>query len=247
MVSTRSALVLFFSLSISLSVNAWDMKDFTEEISSPVTHTPNELMVGAGLALSALAVRNPYGQNFETKEHLKNGLGENSKYGDYAGQLIPNAAYAIFQGVGGYHGDPDGYRRAVGMFKATAYAGAVTSVLKYTVRAPRPNDNSIKNSFPSGHSATIFAFSGYVAAEHGWGWGSAAMALGAYCGYSRIHDKMHRLHEVFAGATLGLTYGMAISRLQKEKNQKDGANSNGFSFAPIMDSQTKGIALYKEF
>lgn len=236
------------SLLLTLSTaHAWDFKDFKEEALVPVTHSANILMTGTVVTLAALSLRNPLGQDFEEKHGREKILGSYSSWGDYAGQLVPNAGYVIYQSILGTEGDPEGYRRAMGMFKATAYAGGVTSILKYTIRAPRPNDNSVRNSFPSGHSATAFAFSGYVAAEHGWGWGTAATLLSVYCGYSRIHDQMHRIHEVSAGATIGLMYGWGISKLQKSKSSQESSSFGGFNIAPIVDLESKGIAFYKEF
>ncbi|MCM2348673.1 MAG: hypothetical protein NDI69_01550 [Bacteriovoracaceae bacterium] len=82
------------------------------------------------------------------------------------GQFIPNALYVAGMGVSGYYGNREGYRRAIGIFKATAYATSVSTILKYTDREPRPIDSDWKTSFPSGHTTSAFAFSGYVMAEH---------------------------------------------------------------------------------
>jgi membrane-associated phospholipid phosphatase len=130
------------------------------------------------------------------------------------------------------------------MFKATAYAASVTTILKYTIREPRPNDHSIRNSFPSGHSTTAFAFGGYVTAEHGWGWGSAAILLSTFTAYSRINDNAHRLHDVTAGATIGWVYGWGMARMQRKSNP---GHENRAYLAPILDSRTAGLSLFKEF
>ena len=70
-----------------------------------------------------------------------------------------------------------------------------------------------KSSFPSGHATTAFAFAGVIAAEHGWVYGTPAMLLAAFVGYSRINDNQHRTHDVIAGATIGLTsaYGIYLA------------------------------------
>ena len=158
------------------------------------------------------------------------------------GQLVPNALYIGWMGFKGYAGDPEGYRRAVGMFKATAYSTSVTTLLKYTVREPRPIDSSWKNSFPSGHTTSAFAFSGYVMAEHEYWIGVPALLISTFIGYSRINDNMHWLHDVTAGATIGWAYGWGISKLQKKK-----AGPETVFIAPILDSKTAGLSLYKEF
>ena len=225
---------------------SWGLNDFAEEISVPVTETPVITMTGTALALGSFIIRSPHGKEFERSEAYNRRFGHHSSWGDYAGQLIPNALYSAYQGYLGSNGDLDGYRRSIGMIKATFYSGLVTSIGKYTVRAPRPTNADERNSFPSGHSATVFTFAGYVLEEHGTTAGSFAVALAAFSGYSRIHDQRHRIHEVIAGATLGLAYGIGMSKLQKKKIQEQGSAS-GFSIVPILDLDAKGFALYKEF
>ncbi len=46
------------------------------------------------------------------------------------------------------------------------------------------------------------------------------MALAAFVGYSRINDNQHRLHDVIAGATIGLTcaYGIHYAHQEADKN-----------------------------
>lgn len=234
-------LIFVLSLIISIPCFAWNGSDFKNEISSPVTTTPAKyiLIGGASLTLMAAYFEDELdrGQNKVVKNRP---LGDFSNYGDMAGQLVPNAAYVLANMYLGYRGDEKAYQRALGMFKATAYAGGVTTVLKYTIREPRPHDLSQRNSFPSGHSSTVFAFSGYVWAEHGWQWGIPAMGVALLTGASRINDNKHRTHDVLAGATIGLAFGFGIQSLQKDANNK-------ISFAPIIDSQTKGLAAYLEF
>ena len=225
---------------ICCSAFAWDGQDFNNELLSP-TGKEARYFLYAGGSLTALAII------FE--EEIDRGhnkivnnrpLGDLSNYGDIAGQLVPNAAYVLTNIILGYSGDPQAYQRALGMFKATAYAGGTTTVLKYIVREPRPHDHSQRNSFPSGHSATVFAFSGYVWAEHGWKWGVPAMSISLLTGASRVNDNKHRVHDVLAGATIGLAYGWGIQRLQQ-------SNKSSVSVVPILDSQTKGIAMHYEY
>ena len=243
----RNSIVLFLVLAIiPLKSFAYSWKDFGEEIAVPVTETPILTMTGISLVAGSFLIRTPHGKEFERSEAETRRLGHYSSWGDYAGQLSPNALYSGYQWYLGSNGDSEGYRRSLGMLKATFYAGLVTSVGKYTVRAPRPTNSDERNSFPSGHSATVFTFAGYVLSEHGVGAGSLAMGLAVFSGYSRIHDQRHRIHEVLAGATIGLAYGIGMSRLQKKQSSK-AEDSTGFSIAPILDFNTKGFAIYKEF
>lgn len=240
-------LLALFVILACFNAHSWDFNDFKEESLSPVITSPGREVIlgGTVLTLAALGLKHPTVRTFEKSTRERSPLKGWAELGDYAGQLAPNIAYGLYQEYLGRNGDSLGHDRAIGMFKATAYSSAVVTVLKYSVREPRPHNGSIKNSWPSGHSATAFAFSGYVAAEHGWGWGSLATGLAAFCGYSRIIDHRHRLHDVTAGAAIGMAYGFGISVLGNNKNKK----SSGLEayVAPIYESGAKGLSLYAEF
>lgn len=220
---------------------AWGLKDFGDEAASPVTTDAKYVLLAGTSATIFLAVfQRQIGDPFDEQQVRAKPLGDSSRWGDMMGQMVPNILYIGGMSLAGSLDQPKGYERALGMFKATAYSSTVTTVLKYTIQEPRPNDHSTRNSFPSGHSTTVFAFSGFVTAEHGWGWGAPALLLSAFTGFSRINDNKHRLHDVIAGATIGWAYGQAISRkMAKSENQA--------YILPLLDSQTAGVSLFKEF
>jgi len=248
------SLVLFCCAVFSLPVRAfaWGWESFKEEAASPVTTDAKYVLwAGTGVTLVLVAFDDAIVDPFQQKQVRNRTLGDSSRWGDWMGQLVPNALYMGVMGYQGYRGDPEGYRRAIGMFKATAYSTSVTTILKYTVREPRPIDSDWKNSFPSGHSTSAFAFSGYVMAEHEYWIGVPALLLSTFIGYSRINDNMHWLHDVTAGATIGWVYGWGISKLQQAKKtptEKEKEKAQGTTFVvPLYDSQTAGLALYSEF
>ncbi len=212
-----------------------------EDFTSPVTTDAKYVVIGGSLTLvTVLVFKKQIGDPFQSETVEDKPLGHTSTYGDLAGQLIPNALYVLGESVAGMNGNPEGYRRATGMFKASLYSSVVTNALKYTVREQRPNHGA-RNSFPSGHTTTAFAFAGYVLEEHGWPWGVPALALGTFVGYSRINDNKHYLDDVVAGATIGLGYGIGISKVDR------GKGSHNVTFAPIYDHDTKGIVCVAEF
>lgn len=217
-------------------VHAWNIDDFKEEASAPVTTDAKYIFwTGSALTLGVLLfedkIVDPTQNEFKEKP-----LGSLTKVGDLAGQMIPNVLYCAGEWIAGSNGDPNGKRRALGMFKASAYAASTTTILKYTIREPRPNGNA-RNSFPSGHATTAFAFAGYIFEEHGFYAGLPAIGLATLVAASRINDNMHYLHDVLFGATIGLSYGMGISSLDK----------NQIHFFPIVDGKTKGISFYSDF
>lgn len=232
-------LLAFFSFLCQTSF-AWNSQDFKQEALSPVKDSGSKsvLIWGSALTLTAVIFEEELDRS-QNKIVNNRPLGDLSNIGDLAGQWIPNVAYILGQGVAGWSGNSKGSDRAIGMFKASAYAASVTTVMKYTIREPRPNEHKDRNSFPSGHTTTAFSFSGYVLAEHGWNWGIPALLLSTLSGVSRINDNRHRVHDVLAGATIGLAYGLGISRL----GGSTGAVVSKYNVFPIFDEDVRGLAM----
>lgn len=219
----------------------WGYQDFKDEAASPFTTNARYALIGGtALTVGLLIFQKQVVHPFDEQTVRNKPLGDASYYGDLMGQLIPNALYIGGMAIASRFDNPLALERALGMFKATAYSSAVTTVLKYTIREPRPNNNAVRNSFPSGHTTTMFSFAGFVAAEHGWGWGGVSLLLATFTGYSRINDNAHRLHDVTAGATIGWVYGWGISQLRRNKNDQ-------VYVAPIIDTKTAGLSLYSQF
>ena len=88
---------------------------------------------------------------------------------------------------------------------ATAYAAltAVAGGLKLAVSERRP-DGSDRRAFPSGHAARAFAGAELVRTEYGWAWGAGAYAVAAGVGALRVAGDRHYVHDVVAGAAIGV-------------------------------------------
>lgn len=88
---------------------------------------------------------------------------------------------------------------------ATAYATltAVAGGLKLTISETRP-DGSDDKSFPSGHAARAFAGAELVRSEYGWKWGIGAYAVATGVGVLRVTGDHHYVHDVLAGAAVGV-------------------------------------------
>ena len=65
------------------------------------------------------------------------------------------------------------------------------------------------SSFPSGHTASAFAFATTVSAEFPW-LSLPLYGLATTVGYSRIHVGVHHASDVMAGEILGLTVGTVV-------------------------------------
>jgi membrane-associated phospholipid phosphatase len=206
---------------------------FLDGLSSPFT-TDAKYYLYAGSALTAAVwlLRKEVDDPVNKDVYEDKPLGRFSRWGYESGQLYPNILYCLFQGAAAASGNQKGLQRTTEMFLATLYSGGVTTVLKYTVREPRPHSPDSLVSFPSGHATVAFAFGSYVAAEHGWYWGVPSVLLAAFVGFSRINDGAHRLHDVIAGATIGTAYGVGMQKLGLRQAQSTTL------FVPIIESNT---------
>lgn len=212
----RDLAFLFFILNLTISTA---QADWVEELKSPLTTDAKWIaLTGTGLTVAVVLTRDSISGPWEEWTARNRPLGKSSEYGDALGQLIPNALYAGGMWVASFYDVPLAWKRTLIMVKATAYSGLITTILKYSISEGRPYNTEKGSSFPSGHTSTAFAFAGVVAAEHGWGYGVPAMLLATFVAYSRINDIQHRVHDVVAGATIGLTCAYGIHFVNQENS-----------------------------
>jgi membrane-associated phospholipid phosphatase len=115
--------------------------------------------------------------------------------GDALCVVLPAAAGGL--GIG--HHDLDGDFQFA---RSLALTLAVTYWLKFTIQEKRPNGG--RYSFPSGHTSISFCSAEFIRGRYGWKWGAPAYAAAAFVGYSRVECKAHYVHDVIAGAALGM-------------------------------------------
>ena len=123
---------------------------------------------------------------------------------DYV-QYLPIASVFAFPNLGLPPAHSLKERLVIG---ATAYAltAIFVNATKYTVRQLRP-DNTSHNSFPSGHTATVFTgveilYQEYKHYDPWIGIGGYAVAAGV--GLLRIYNNRHWASDVVAGAGIGI-------------------------------------------
>ena len=193
-------------------------KYFRDLYAPYVDRTTLSILAGGTVStLTLLATHKDFEDRILDDASTNKPLGPYSVVGDLAGQMIPNALYAGYHGVSYlFTKDPLAAMRMEMMIRSTLAATTVSTILKETVREPRPKSDSELNSFPSGHATSIFAFATTVAALHGVYWGASAYALATFVAYSRMNDNRHRLHDVVAGATIGTMYGLAVAHRMRE-------------------------------
>ena len=181
------------------------------------TSARTPFLISSGLTLTSVFFQHSVGDPILENASQDKPLGRYSKYGDLMGHLVPNGLYILGMGLDGYLRDATHYQNALVMFKATVYAAAICTILKYSVQEKRPGSDN-KRSFPSGHSTTAFAFASVAAAYHAWPWGVGAYSIAGLVGYSRLNDNAHYLHDVLAGATIGIGYGLGLYYLANNES-----------------------------
>jgi len=86
----------------------------------------------------------------------------------------------------------------------------VTFGLQYTIDEKRPNGEP--HSFPSGHTSISFASAEFVRNRYGWKYGLPAYVLASFVAYSRVEAKQHYIHDVLAGAAIGIVSSYLFTR-----------------------------------
>jgi membrane-associated phospholipid phosphatase len=122
-------------------------------------------------------------------------------------------------------GGPDGRRAAVrGLASIAVASGGVNLGVKLLSRRARPDRADvpearqirmpISTSFPSGHSASAFAFA--TAAGHGAvAFDLPLRVLAAAVAYSRVHTGVHYPGDVLVGALIGGAAGNAVAAIRR--------------------------------
>lgn len=130
--------------------------------------------------------------------------GFRSKYDDYL-QYSP-AAVMVGLKACGYESRSGWGRMLVSDAFSIGLMTAAVNGVKYTVRRGRP-DQSARNSFPSGHTATAFTLASLMHMEYGWRspWFSiGAYSVAAVTGISRLVNNKHWMSDIIGGALIGI-------------------------------------------
>jgi len=122
-----------------------------------------------------------------------------------------------------------------------AISGGIVTVLKFVFGRPRPTSNlgvfafhpfslsNFRHSFPSGHSASIFAAASVIAGEiDNPVLGAMIYGAAGLVAVSRIYNNEHWGTDIFVGSALGYFVGKMVLRL----NRRSSTNSATLSAAP---------------
>ena len=144
-----------------------------------------------------------------------------SSVDDYV-QFAPFALATGLQ-VMGVRGKSSAVRYLASSAMSFAIMAAIVNTIKFTVNQMRP-DNSTRNSFPSGHTATAFVAATILHKEYGltvspW-YSFAGYGVATATGVMRMLNNRHWMSDVFCGAGIGIMsteLGYALSDLLFKK------------------------------
>lgn len=106
---------------------------------------------------------------------------------------------------------------------------ALTFGLKSLINKPRP-DLSNNNSFPSGHSSTVFQSASFIQKRYGWKYGIPAYALAGFTAYTRIEAKKHDGWDILAGAVIGISSTYIFTTPYQKEHMELTFSSNDSSY-----------------
>lgn len=123
-------------------------------------------------------------------------VGTTQKIGDVVLFALPVATLASSFIVGDEKG---AWQFTKGLLLTTG----VTFGLKLGINKERP-DMSNDNSFPSGHTSTVFHSAGFVHRRYGFKYAIPSYVVAGFTAASRIDSNKHDILDVLAGAAIGL-------------------------------------------
>ncbi|WP_456384491.1 phosphatase PAP2 family protein [Desulfolithobacter sp.] len=110
-----------------------------------------------------------------------------------------------------------------------------TYALKYSIDEERPNGDS--RSFPSLHTSISFAGASFLQTRYGWRYGAPAYMAASFVGLSRIEADEHYLHDVLAGAVIGIASSRIFADAWRE----------GVVITPYAGKKSFGVSLSARF
>lgn len=173
-------------------------------IPSNVFKAKQLILPGALFAVGTFGVYNGTFRKIDTK--IKNGMdhfrGNHYFRVDDWVQYLPAVTYFSFGSIG--VSSKHSFKERVAV-EATAYLSmaALVNIGKYSFREKRPDSNA-RNSFPSGHTATVFTGAELMREEYGLGLGIASYGVATAVAFLRLYNGRHWFNDVVAGAGIGI-------------------------------------------
>ncbi len=207
--------------------------------------TNRQNLVVLGLTYGASLSLQKTGPDDTTEDSLRSHSGFSHEFRDVlAAAGNPGTHFGLaglWYLVGQQRQDEKTYTVGTKLFRALAVTGTATLLGQAASWDEGPNGES--GTFPSGHTASSFAFASVMHHEYGPVAGVPLYVLSGLVGYSRLEDHEHYLSDVVMGGVLGLVVGHTIA------NDGEPPKLFGGEIMPYADpySGSTGIAWVKRF
>ena len=126
--------------------------------------------------------------------------------GDILTYTLPAAAAGLSIGLKDGNG-------TLQLAETMALTMSAANALKYTTNETRPNGE--RYSFPSAHSAASFASAEFIRKRYGWEYGFPCYIMAGLVAYSRVEARQHYVHDVIAGAVIGVASSYLLTKPYK--------------------------------
>lgn len=184
-----------------------------------------QMIIIIGCFFLSFSSMNMYGQDI-----MKGNQGRQTseKIGDAILYSLPIAAVGTSLIIGDKKG-------AWQFTKSLLLTQAVTYGLKYSIKKERP-DGSDDNSFPSGHTSTVFHSAGYIHKRYGFKYSIPAYALAGFTAASRVDANKHDVLDVVFGAAVGLGSNLIFTTAYQQEHMEltyssfEGSPMIGFNY-----------------
>lgn len=197
-------LLLFLSVQLlSLASNPSDSLSVNKELKfKPAALIIPSALIGYGVAgMENHLIKN---FNFHIREEVNEHIDESFTIDDISQYMPFVSVYAL--NLAGVKGKNNFRDRTTILATAYLLMGTSVNVLKNTTHTMRPDETS-RNSFPSGHTATAFMGAEFLYQEYKdvspW-YGIAGYAVAAGTGVFRMYNNRHWLTDVTTGAGIGI-------------------------------------------
>lgn len=234
---TFTAFLAVLALSLSLDAHAeekpywkWYVDDTVE-----IAKSPAEISFWAKFAVLAGTTAVAYQFDRDVADEAEKGRSGTKDDLAKAGELLGNGLFVLPASAAGWaYGkladDPKAQTAAKLVVESFVLSGIAANAVKYTAGRHRPKEgdgprewglfefNSSSVSFPSGHSATAFAWAGVMAGVYGDNplVPPVAYSLAGLTALSRIYDREHWASDVVAGSLIGYFTAKALVGMHEE-------------------------------
>jgi PAP2 superfamily len=173
---------------------------------NPDTFSRNDVTLALGTGYACLIAK-LFEDSDKLASHLeKSPLEDSFDFGNWYGKGSTMGAVAVgFYSIGKAYDNERMAATGRDLTQSLLAAWSVSWALKLSINAERPNGHAY--SFPSGHTATVFAAAPVFNKHYGPIAGYTAFTLATITGLARVEDHRHHLSDVLAGAAIGLIAG----------------------------------------